>query len=272
MAPNITMSLFPVNIYLYLFINGGDMKTTRIRNFAVIIWVAMILIPNGATFAEEQEKKWEDSAELSYVQTGGNTDVMTFSGNNTLKYNFSEKWASTWKLGALYGETDGENNAERYYTDIQTDYNASDTLFYYLKAGWLKDKFAGIDSRVYLGPGAGYKFLKGDRQFLSAEAGLNYATESYTDDTDSDFLEGRVLGKYEFVFNSKTKFTQTAEYLHNFDNSEKYRINTLTGLVTQLTDMFSLKISYEIKFQNEPSPETLDQTDTLFSVALVVNF
>lgn len=248
------------------------MKPTRLKNLAVIILFSLILIPVGAVFAEEQEKQWEDSAELSYVQTGGNTDVMTFSGKNLLKYSFAEKWSGTWEVGALYGETDGVNNAERYYTDLQTNYSASDTFFYYMKAGWLQDKFAGIDKRLYIGPGAGYNFLNGESHYLSAEAGLSYAAESYTDDTDNDFLEGRVLGKYEFVFNPKTKFTQTAEYLHNFDNSEKYRINTLTSLVTQLTDMFSLKISYEIKFQNEPSPETLDQTDTLFSVALVVNF
>ena len=246
------------------------MKSTRIKNLAAIICFALILISTGGAFAED--KQWEDSAELSYVQTGGNTDIMTFSGKNTLKYGFSEKLAGTWKLGALYGETDGENNAERYYTDLRMDYKASDELYYYIMTGWLKDKFAGIDKRVYVGPGAGYVFLNSEHQNLSTEAGLSYATESYTDNTDNNFLEGRVLGKYEFIFNPKTKFTQTVEYLHNFDDSEKYRINTLTGLVTQLTDMFSLKISYEINFQNEPSPETLDQTDTTFSVALVVNF
>lgn len=248
------------------------MKTTRISSLFTILCFALIIVPAGMVFAQEPEKQWKDSAELSYVQTGGNTDVMTFSAKNALTYRFSEKWSGTWELGALYGETDGVNNAERYFTDLQTNYNASDTLYYYAKAGWLKDQFAGIDKRLYVGPGAGYKFLNGERHFLSAEAGLSYATESYTDDTDNDFLEGRAFGKYEFVINPKTKFTQTAEYLHNFDDGEKYRVNTLTGLVTQLTDMFSLKISYEIKYQNEPSPETLDQTDTLFSVALVVNF
>lgn len=246
------------------------MKTTPMRSLIVTLWVALILIPTGSTLADE--KQWEDSAELSYVQTGGNTDIMTFSGNNSLKYSFSEKWVGTWKLGALYGETDGVNNAERYYTDLRMDYGASDTLYCYAIAGWLQDKFAGIDRRLYVGPGAGYKFLNSERHNLSTEAGLSYAAETYSDDTDSNFLEGRFMGKYEFVFNPKTKFTQTAEYLHNFDDSEKYRINTLTGLVTQLTDMFSLKISYEMNFQNEPTPETLDQADTLFSVALVVNF
>ena len=246
------------------------MKKAIRRHLFLILSFAMIFTTMGTTFA--QEKKIQDSAELSYVQTGGNTDIMTFSGNNTLKYGFSEKWAGSWVVGILYGETDGVNNAERYNTDLRTDYTASDTLYYYAQGGWLRDKFSGIDNRLYLGPGAGCKLLAGDRQNLSVEAGLNYAKEMYTDDTDNNFLEGRVLGKYEFVFDPKTKFTQTVEYLQNFDDGTKFRINAVSGLTTKLTDMFSLKTSYEINFQNEPTPDTLNQTDTLFSVALVVNF
>ena len=236
----------------------------------IVVLSLMLIFTTTASFA--QEKKWEDAAELSYVQTGGNTDVLTFSVKNELKYSFSQKWIGSWKLGILYGETDGVNNAERYSTDLRTDYTASDTLYYYALGGYLKDKFSGIDKRLYLGPGAGYKILTGDRHFLSTEAGLDYAQETYTDDTDNTFLEGRLLGKYEYVFNPKTKFTQSAEYLHNFDEADKFRINTVSALTTQLTDMFSLKASYEMNYQNEPSPETLEKTDTLFSVALVVNF
>lgn len=230
----------------------------------------MILYMAGISSAED--KKWEDAAELSYVQTGGNTEVLTFSGNNALKYNFTANWIGSWDVGLLYGKTDGEVNAERYFTDLRTDYKASDTLYYYALGGWLKDRFAGIDKRLYIGPGAGYEILTGDTHFLSTEAGLNYATETDTDGNEEDFMEGRFFGRYEYVFNPKTKFTQTAEYLHNFDDAAKYRINTVSGLTTQLTDMFSLKVTYEVKYQNEPSPDTLENTDTLFSVALVANF
>lgn len=238
----------------------------------LVILVSLALIPVIAGTAAAQEKKWDDAAELSYVQTGGNTDVLTFSGNNSLKYSFSEIWTGTWDVGLLYGKTDGVKNAERYFTDLRTDYEVTDKLYYYALGGWLKDEFAGIDKRIYLGPGAGYKIWTGETHYLSAEAGLDYAQEAYTDGSDNNFLEGRLLGKYEYVFNPKTKFSQTAEYLHNFDDAGKFRINTVTSLITQLTNMFSLKVTYETNYQNEPTPETLKKTDTLFSVALVVNF
>ncbi len=257
-----------------------NMKQITNKFFIVLMSVVLISAITGTSMAQEeattqettQEKNWEDSAELSYVQTGGNTDILTFSGNNLVKYKFSENWKGSWKVGLLYGKTDGVKNAERYNSDLRMDYNVSDVLYYYAKGGWLKDEFAGIRRRLYLGPGAGYNLLTGDRNFLSVEAGLNYAKEKYTDNTDENFMEGRFQGKYEYVFNKKTKFDQDIEYLHNFKDSGKFRINTLTGLTTRLTDMFSLKVSYEMNFQNEPNPDTLKKTDTTFSVALVVNF
>lgn len=244
------------------------------RNFkgsALICIVASFLILLTANAVPAEEKKWEDTAELSYVQTGGNTEVLTFSGKNMLKYKFSEKWSGAWKIGALYGETDGVKNAERYYTDLRADYKATERIYYYGSGGWLRDEFAGFDNRYFLGLGAGYQILTGDRHFLSAEAGLNYAAEEYPNDTEDDFLEGRIFGSYAYVFNPKTKFTQDLEYLHNFDDSDKYKVNAITALTTTLSDLFSLKVAYEISYNNQPTPDTLEETDTIFSVALVVN-
>jgi putative salt-induced outer membrane protein YdiY len=39
-----------------------------------------------------------------------------------------------------------------------------------------------------------------------------------------------------------------------------------------LSDNLSLKASYVIKYDNQPIPETLEETDTILAVTLVVNF
>ena len=247
----------------------------RLQTGLFIVFSFVLILTTAATATaqdKEPSRQWEDTAEMSYVQTGGNTEIMTFSAANTLKYNFSEQWAATWGIAALYGETEGINTAERYATDLRADYKTATPLFYYAKAGWLQDTFAGIDQRLYAGPGAGYQFLAGEKHFLSAEAGLNMVTEEYPNGDDSQFLEGRLFGSYDYAFNEKTKFSQIAEYLYNFDSSSKYRVNATTSLTTMLTDLFSLKVSYAVNFQNEPTPETLENTDTILSVALVVNF
>jgi putative salt-induced outer membrane protein YdiY len=53
---------------------------------------------------------------------------------------------------------------------------------------------------------------------------------------------------------------------------ENYKVNSETALISALSGYLSLKASYVIKYNNKPVPETLEETDTILSVALVVNF
>lgn len=225
-----------------------------------------------ATGSHAAEKKWSDEAELSFVDTGGNTDVLSLSGKNLLKYRFTDKLKGAWKLGALYGESDGEKNAESYFTELRLDYLFTEQFYSYAMGGWMKDEFAGIDSKYYLGPGAGYKFLTGPKHLLLGEVGFNYVTEDYTNDTNEDYIQGRAFAKYEYAFTEKNKFSQSLEYLYDFDDSENYNVNSETALISALSDYLSLKTSYVVKYDNKPVPETLEETDTILGVTLVVNF
>ena len=241
------------------------MKAAKLL-MALCICVAVV----SAAYAEE--KKWADEAELSFVSTGGNTEVVSLSGKNLLKYAFTDKLLGTWRLGALYGKNDNVKTAERYFTDLRLDYSFSDKIYFFGMGGWLKDKFTGIESRYFIGPGAGYRFLTGPKHFLDAEAGINFVTEDYINDTEEEFLEGRLYGLYQYSLSEKNKFSQSLEFLYDFDDSDNYRINSETAFITALSNYLSLKTGYEIKHDNEPVPATLKETDTILSVTLVVNF
>ena len=243
----------------------GYMKATR-------LFVTLCICVAVVSAAHAEEKKWTDEAELSFVSTGGNTEIVSLSGKNLLKYTVTDKLLWTWRLGALYGETNNAKIAERYFTDLRLDYSFSDAIYFFGIGGWLQDKFTGIESRYYIGPGVGYRVLTGPKHFLDAEAGFNFASEDYINDTEEDFLEGRLYGLYQYHFSKKNKFSQSLELLYDFDDRDNYRINSETAFITALSDYLSLKTSYEIEHDNEPVPATLKETDTILSVTLVVNF
>ena len=241
------------------------MKNMKV--LAVLIVILFIAAP-----AQAQEKKWVDEAELSFVDTGGNTDITSLLAKNLLKYTFSEKLQGAWKLGALYAKSDGVKRAESYFTELRADYLYTESLYFLGIAGWLKDEFAGIDSRYYLGPGVGCKYFTGPKHFLIAEAGLNYAQEEYTNSIDENFIQGRLFAQYDYAFTKKDKFFQSLEFLYDFEDSDNYNINSETALISALSDYLSLKASYVIRHDNEPAPKTLDETDTVLAITLVVNF
>ena len=45
-----------------------------------------------------------------------------------------------------------------------------------------------------------------------------------------------------------------------------------TAVISGLVDYLSLKASYTIKYDNQPVPSTLEETDTVLAITLVVNF
>jgi len=238
-----------------------------------LVFCLFIPVTQATAFAEETATKpWSDEAGLSYVKTGGNTDVATLAFKNLYKLKFADSNTFIWKLAALRAETDGVLTAERYLTDLRLEHAYSERTYSYANTGWMTDEFAGIDKRINVGTGGGYKFLIGPKHFLRNEAGLAVVNETYIDSTDSDYVDGRLFGEYIYAFTDRNKFTQSIEYLHDFNDSDNYRVNSVTALTAALNDSFSLKMSYVIKYDNVTVPSTLNDKDTIFSTAIVANF
>jgi len=221
--------------------------------------------------ARAEEKKWSDVAEFSYVNTGGNTDVESLLFNNVLKYIPSEKVKGIWTVNALSAETDKVKTAQKYATVLRGDYKVSAGAYSYAEAGWMKDRFSGIEDRYTAGLGLGYAVLRTSRQQLDTEAGVTYTDETYTNNKDDNFAGGRLFAKYAYLFTDKNSFSQSAEHLHNFDNSDDYRLNAETAFIAALNGFLSLKTSYLVQKDNEPVPGSKD-TDTRLAVTLVANF
>jgi putative salt-induced outer membrane protein len=234
--------------------------------------VLLMVLAVGATAEEPADKKWKDEAEFLFVQTGGNTDVRTLAFSNMLEYKFSKSLIGVWNISALDTKTDGEQTAERYYTDLRLDYLFTEHWYAYVLGNWLKDEFAGFDQRYTLGPGAGYKILVGPKHFLLAEAGLAYASEDYVVEEDENFAEGRAFGKYEYAFTEKNRFTLASEFLQDFNDTDNYKSNSEVAVISALTDILSLKVAYEVRYQNRPKPSDLEKTDTVFGAAIVVTY
>ena len=226
----------------------------------------------AATAQEAEDKSWSDSAELSYVSTTGNSSVETLAAKNLYTQKIAEHLTFLWKLEALNGKSDGVLTAERYFTDLRLEHAYAEHAYTYINSGWMSDNFAGVDKHVDVGLGGGYKFLTGPKSFLKSEAGVSAVNETYTDTTERNFTEGRAYTEYVYAFTKKNKFSQSIEYLYDFDNSENTRYNSETAVTATMTDNLSLKVSYRIKYDHEPTPVTLENKDTIFSTAIVASF
>jgi putative salt-induced outer membrane protein YdiY len=236
----------------------------------LVLFFLSITLAVSAVRAEENS--WKDEGELSFVETGGNSEVSTFSAKNLLKYRFSDKIEVAWKAAALISKSDGIRSAENYLSELRCDFLFSEQVFAGLSVGWLKDQFSGIDAKYAVGPILGYKVLTGAQNFLKTELGFDYVKEENTNGSESEFFRGLAHGEYEHHFSESNKFLLSLEYLYDFNNEDNYNMNATTAVVTILSEHFSFKTSYTVKYDNEPTPITLDRTDTILGVSLLVSF
>lgn len=249
--------------------------------FRVVRIVITVLSLIGITeigFSEElepnQKKRFSNETVFSMVNTRGNTDTLTLAGENEMAYKFSEKWTGSWGAGAVYKEVDSTNQTERYFADLRVDASITEHWYVYLLGSWDRDEFSGFDHRLGLGPGMGCKFLNGPQHFLFGELGLNYRYEDYTDpEADPEqFMEGRVFGRYKWAFSEKSHFSQELEYLQSYKQEKALKLKSDTALITAINRMMALKISYTVRYNNNPIPSTLENTDSTFATSLVFTF
>lgn len=236
------------------------------------LWIAILLAMLVAAPLYAEDKAVKNVAELSYLDTSGNTETTTFKAKNTLTWAVSPKTSLIWLVRGLYGESDGEKNAEQYATELRGDYLVTDRLYTSLIGGWLQDEFAGIDTKYYVGPALGYFFLKGPKHVFKSEVEVDYVNEEYIDDTSEDYAQGSVFAEYEYTISDKNKFTQSAKYSVDLEDGERYEAKSVTALIYGFNSTLSLKTSYEVTYVNRPVPSTLEKTDKIFSTTLIINY
>lgn len=265
-----------------------------------VLVLAWVLAAPVALAEDPPERPWENTTELGFVTTTGNTQTENLAVKNTYKYNWTKTRfqfdASMLRAeqtdrsasnvgGDLVIEETTTTNAEAYRLGTKLSHDLTTRLFTYGTASWERDRFAGIESRYVLGAGLGYQAIDTDTTKLAFEAGLDYTDEQTVDTNDGDSFAGmRAALDYEWKFSETARLEQDLEILENLEETSDYRVNSVTSVTAALTSKLALKTSYTIKFDNEPVVETLtadgfdpvtfefDKTDTVLSASLVINF
>ncbi len=201
--------------------------------------------PAGAK-GDDNPTGWTAKAGLSYVQTTGNSKT----ANLGFRFNASYNWTRTFfsLAGAVVRNSsttlrrfgvgpspddfmvvefeEEETTAANYFVDASLDHNISDRFFWTTGAGWLRNTFAGIDSRENFRAGVGYFFTdpasKGV-QFKAALLGtLTHQTETISDPTTDDTFVGLRLMADLLVpfkngsFNSRTNLDENLQSTDDF--------------------------------------------------------
>lgn len=275
------------------------MKKAPLPIIAVVLALSALLLGLHPVAAEE-ETRWSDTAEFSLVMTSGNSESSTLGFKNTA----TRKWTNsllTLNAGGIRVETttitrDEDTSgmldvtetttttAENYYLNGRYDHDISEHMFWYAGAGWDRNRFAGIDKRYTVEGGVGNTWFDEEDHKFRTLYGVTYTDQEdiVPDPTVDDSFAGvKFSWSYLNLLGENTTYENTLALDLNLDETDDWRGNMINSIAVAMSERLALKVSHQILYDHMPSLISvgttpllveLDDTDTIFTASLVVNF
>lgn len=214
---------------------------------------------------------WKNESELSAVMVSGNTDSQSTSFKQKTSYSFSQ---NTIVASGRYlaTQTNGITTARAWEANGRYERALSTYWSTFASFGAESDIFAGYIQRDNYDLGAKYFFIKKTKTQLIGEAGYRY-THTYAIPPLNRYENfGRFYSQYSQKVGESAEGELWVEYLPNFSNSDAYLLNAEPSLSVALSSIFSVKMSYLLKYQGVIPAGFTEHLDTTYSTALVANW
>lgn len=277
----------------------------------LVALVALPALSAPPASGQEQPERWNNSSELSFVQTGGNAESATFGLANTLTRvwsatqlklelggvrtsttTFSRRAVGTADDYQLNESSDSRVSSENYYARLRLDREFSRRTAFFVQSGWLRNTFQGVDHRYLSVLGLSNQWLDNDVQRLSTAYGVTYTKQDdvVPDPTvSSSFVGAQVSVDYWRRVTSTTEWTSRLVLDENGDRTADFRADWVNSIGVAMSENLALKTTLQVLFDNQPSlvnvplesptgepagmvAVELDEFDRVLTVALVVSF
>jgi hypothetical protein len=259
----------------------------------------------------EKKLGWQDKAELALVWTAGNSETSTFGFRNLLSRIWAEAELGIEVAGlrtetatitatpvgtssddfVLREESTSELTAENYLARAKYDRKLRPRLFGYGAGGWDRNVFAGIENRYSAAGGVGNAWYDREGLRFRTDYGVSVTHQVPTLGSEVTFAGLRLSADLMRKLSASTTLTHLTIADENLDDTDDFRLDSLTAVAVAMTDRLALQASLKLLFDNLPSfveaelispstglpvgilvPVQAEKLDTLFNVALVVSF
>lgn len=256
----------------------------KIRSIALILTLMIGVAPVLAQETEEDEPEptWKGSLGLAWVATSGNTDTSTLGLDFGLNRK-PEPWGLEFAARGNRADNDGETTAENYFVSARAVRKLSTRWEAFGGLAWARDPFTGFDSQTVASAGVTYLAVESKRQLLKLDAGLAYTWEDRVPPAEDVNFVGGLLGLgWEWKLGASSKLTERLVFRPNFDDTDDWRLMSLTAIESAINDWLALRLGFDIRYRNQPiesadstdpeNPTYQDSTDTTSTASVVFNF
>ena len=212
----------------------------------------------------------EGKAEFALVTTTGNASSQTIgtAAEITLR---PPSWVVLGKVGFVRQEAEEVVSAQSLASLARLSRVLNTRLQAYGQHAYLRDLFAGVEQRNIVEGGMSYLLMEAGRHRLFGDAGLGYLNERRTTQQNLSTPLGTAGTRYRLRISETSDLTDDLLTSFDFDENGTWRLNHAIALTARIAGIFSLKVSNQLRFVDEPVPG-FERTDSITSAALVLGF
>jgi putative salt-induced outer membrane protein YdiY len=275
----------------------------------ILTFLSLIVAPGLIGQETDTPLDWQDEAELLFVFTSGNAESSSFGLRNTLTRQF-ERSSLKFDAGAVRVEsgitqrtavgtsqsdftvseqTDRETTAENYFSELRFDLDLSERTYAYGSGGWVRNRFAGVDSRWTAAAGFGINLVSNDQSAFDVDIGVTLTSEERVTGSTESFGGVRLTWLYTRQLTETTAFASHLVLDENLSDTDDLRADFDNALAVSISDILALKTGVKILYDRQPALEEvalfdapgganigtvltpLAEVDTQVTVSLVVS-
>lgn len=246
-------------------------------------WLVILATALSASHVHAQDEPpqgWIFKGELTAVLSGGNGEALTVGlgslaehrraanlwhfevgGVRTEATRVTRRATGTESAFIIQKDEDRQKTAEAYFAKARYDRALSERFFVYSGVDWLRNTFAGIDSRFVTAAGAGNTWVDTNVTRFKTNYAVTYTFQ--TDVVENPFVKDRFAGLragWEFF----RQATATTDFLSvlvtdvNLDETDDVRFDFTNSLNVSISNALALKPSLQVLWRNLPSYTEVD--------------
>lgn len=207
--------------------------------------------------------KFNGAVNLVFKSEQGN------SNETDLDFDYNLDYQREWDRFKSFGQLDFETNLGKLTSNKWSMFNKYSRLFRspWFPSVWLnikKDAFADLTFQYMAGPSIGYTFFDSKPRNLSAELGLFYLHQEFSNESDEDFWgPGWVFHFDQFIWKDYLQFYHKQFGFLAANNVNKLLWTSWTGFRVPLIHGVVSSIEYQVEYDSQPAGTALTTDTTL---------
>jgi len=197
----------------------------------------------------------------------GNTEEEAINAALELKRKHG-RWTYDFDAGFDFQTSEGDTIKQRLDTALEVNFDIAKRFYTFSKVQYEDDRFSGFQYRLTGSAGLGWRVLIGEKVNWSLEAGPGVRYDVRLDTGEGQtLLAARTSSDFAWKISDSALFEQDTEAVIDGGTN----VVSTTALKLKVTERWSGQLSYEVRLNTDPPPDTED-LDTTARAAIVYDF